>query len=98
MRPAYRIVTALLVLLGVACARTPEELCEDFADECDETADVDACVDRAERLQFLSEREGCMDEFYAYLDCVDELSSLCETAEDCHVPRLDLERCGVVFE
>lgn len=93
---------ALVMLVGgalVGCGRSPEELCEDFVDECDDGNNrVDQCVARSERIEHEAEQAGCMDQFYNYVDCVDALDTLCNTADDCGVPREDLARCGVNFE
>lgn len=95
--------TIVLLALGASvlagCQRSPEQLCEDFVDECDDGfSDVDQCVMRSQRIEHEAEEKDCMDQFYNYLDCVDEQPSLCDTARDCEIPREDLERCGVTFE
>lgn len=97
MKRAYSL--GLLVLLAAGCARDPEDLCEDFVDECGDDRDsVEACVERADSLEERSRERGCLDHYYDYLDCVDALDSLCNTADECALPRDELARCGVFFE
>ncbi|NUO55001.1 MAG: hypothetical protein HOV80_39690 [Polyangiaceae bacterium] len=97
-----RLAMAMLGLaaaLLAGCSRSPEELCEDFVDECDDgNSDVDQCVMRSQILEREAEDKGCMDQYYNYLDCVDAQESLCRTQFDCEIPRDDLRRCGVTFE
>ncbi len=97
-RVAFAMV-ALMAAFLAGCQRSPEELCEDFVEECDDgLSDVDQCVIRSQGIEREAEEKGCMDQFYNYLDCVDAQPSLCDTAHDCEIPREDLERCGVSFE
>ncbi|MBL9025881.1 MAG: hypothetical protein JNL21_27040 [Myxococcales bacterium] len=89
--------SAMLALVG--CGRSTEDLCEDFVDECGDDRDsVRSCVRRADELEQRATEAGCLEPYDAYLDCVDGLESLCDTADDCAAPREDLARCGVFFE
>ncbi len=92
------VVLALVAFCLAACSRSPEELCEDFVDECEQMNSVDQCIRRADDLERRAEEAGCTQPYYDYLDCVDGLESLCNTADDCALPRDDLARCGVDFE
>jgi len=97
----FRCGLAAVIALGaIGCGRSTEDLCEDFIDECgdDDRDSVEACVERADTLEERSFEAGCQDQYYAYLDCVDALDSLCNTADDCALPRDDLARCGIFFE
>lgn len=90
------IVAGALAALG-GCNRNADQLCEDFVSECGENNEVRSCQIRASALESQAAENGCIDRFLAYVDCVDDLSSLCETAKSCASERQSLADCGVFF-
>ena len=87
---------AAFATLG-GCSRNADQLCEDFVSDCGEHNDLGDCQMRASALESQAEEKGCIDRYFAYVDCVDELSSLCETAQACAAERQSLDDCGVFF-
>ncbi len=97
-----RAAWVVLILAGAfaalgGCSRSADQLCEDFVCECGENNDLRDCQIRASSLESQAEAHGCIDRYAAYVDCVDDLPSLCETANACASERQSLADCGVFF-
>jgi hypothetical protein len=91
------LLAAVFALAG--CGRTPDQICEDFAKQCDSLDSVGDCEARAATLEQEANTKQCLQLWDAYVGCVDDLHSLCSAAQDCQGARDDLATyCGIHFE
>jgi hypothetical protein len=81
------------------CGRAPDQLCEDFAKQCGSENSVADCEMRAAALEQEATDKQCLQLWDAYVGCVDDLSSLCNSATDCAGARADLATyCDIHFK
>lgn len=92
-RAAVLLVIALFML--AACAPSVKGICDDLEDDCDVVVNVENCLSDGRRLETDAERNGCIDVFDAYLECLDE--DVCSSDARCEGVEGQLRECVGMF-